>query len=154
MVLSRNIAPISWLADANVLVLAGRTPSSRFDVVSATCCAAQSEASLAGRGKPSLACPLVGTRRHRRFVAFRLALQRFSVRAAHYHDILAPEATENRCDIAAGGPKQRLPRYTSPGTRAARNGIARVRLDGAAGVGAAGAVKRQRVQAKTEGTRA
>ena len=33
---SRNVSPISWLADANLLALAGRAPSSRFDVVSAT----------------------------------------------------------------------------------------------------------------------
>ena len=69
-------------ADANLLVLAGRTPSSRFDVVSAT---------VLARGGASHPCACVaGTKRHRRF-GFRLALQhRSRVRATRYHGILTP----------------------------------------------------------------
>ena len=41
-------------------------------------------------GQAILACPLAGTKCHRHFVWFRLALPRLSVRATHYHGSLAP----------------------------------------------------------------
>ena len=41
-------------------------------------------------------CPLAGKKRHRRFVPFRLALQRRSVRAASHGAVSAPSLTESR----------------------------------------------------------
>ena len=55
-------------------------------LVSTTCSAPQSLAIACRPGNPSLDCPLAGTKRHRRFVSFRLALQRRSVRAASHCD--------------------------------------------------------------------